>query len=133
MEWFESTQIAAYYLWEHSIYDNALDLWYCAEDIASHFEQANILDAVALNNIKEQGKGSDAYIWFVRHVAYRLYIYTNNDEALTNWFMAESLLESEEWLKNIFNMASILKNDNGECLSQVRSDAVRFFYEGQTF
>ena len=61
--WFEHTKLVAYYLWEHSGCENALNLWYASEDIASFFEQANILDTGMVDSIKKLGLGSEGYVW----------------------------------------------------------------------
>ena len=126
-DWYGNTQIAAYYIWEHSGNENALDLWYAAGDIASYFEQANILEAVTVEGIKDLGLHSDGYIWFVRNLAFRLHIFTGNEHKLTNWFLAEKLLDTREWIDSITNMASILRAGTG--LNQLRSEKLRQFYE----
>jgi len=126
--WFECTKIVAYYLWEHTGYDNALDLWYAAEDIACFFEQANILDNEMVDSIVRLGTTSGGYIWFVRHIAYRLYLYTQNPDELTNWFLAERLISIPPWIEMLVDMATILSTDADSTMGQLRSDTVRSVY-----
>jgi len=131
-DWFENTKLVAYYLWENTAYDNALALWYAAEDIASFFEQANILDLEMVESIKRLGLASEGYVWFIRNIAFRLHVYTQNQSELTNWFLVERLLNVPEWTTSLTNMASILRTDTAGTVSQIRSDAIRIFYGKQT-
>ena len=130
--WFESTKIAAYYLWEHTGYENALDLWYAAEDIACFFEQANILDTEMIDGIMGLGTASGGYIWFVRNIAYRLHLYTQIPDEFSNWFLAERLLAIPPWIENLTDMAIILRTDANNTMGQLRSDIVRSVYVKQT-
>jgi len=129
-ELFECTKMAAYFLWEHTGCDNALSLWYCAEDIACYLEQNSIFSYENVNDIIELGYENAAYIYFVRHIAFRIYIYTNCDDALTNWFAAERLLDIDEWIKSITTMAVIYRKEqaNHTVMDEVRSENVRTFY-----
>lgn len=133
MNWFESTKLASYHLWEYTNHDNALDLWYCAEDISCYLEQANILDEGMMHSIQHLGVGSEGYIWFVRHIAYRLYLYSRNHDDLANWYTAEKLIEDLSWVKSITEMASMLRKDRHHAMEQLRSDQVKNFYKTQTF
>jgi hypothetical protein len=126
---FENTKVAAYYLWDHTRCESALDLWYCAEDIACYFEQMGIRDSANVGSIKKLGVHDLGYIQFVRHVAYRIYIYTNQPDAETNWFAAERLLGVPEWVDSIIQMADALRNQH---TGNVRSENVRAYYNGQT-
>ena len=128
-EWFERTKVVAYYLWECSDADDALSLWYAAEDIASFFEQSNILDVRMVDGIKQMGHGSEGYVWFVRHIAYRMYIHTNNPNDLDNWFLSERVLEISDWIENVIAMAEMLSRDSENAAQHVRSDSIRSFYE----
>jgi hypothetical protein len=130
--WFESTKIVAYFLWEHSGYDNALDLWYAAEDIACFFEQANILDTEMVDSIVGLGIASGGYIWFVRHIAYRLHLYTQTTDELINWFLAERLIAIPAWIESLTDMAALLRTDADDAVGQLRSDIVRSVYTKQT-
>ena len=127
---FECTKLAAYYLWEQTDCDQALHLWYCAEDIACFFEQSDILNLEALNIIINQETKEDSYIWFVRHIAFRLYVFTNIKDEFINWYAAERLLKSHGWIENALNMAMIMRfnKDKGIAMDGVRSDNVRAFY-----
>ena len=131
--WFEHTKITAYYLWECSGDGDALKLWYAAEDIASFFEQSKILDAQIVDGIKRMGSGSEGYIWFVRNLAYRVYLHTQNPNELDNWFLTERMLEIPAWLESITAMAAMLNKGDEDDMKHVRSDTVRSFYEEQTF
>ena len=131
--WFECTKTVAYYLWEYTEYENALDLWYTAEDIACFFEQGNILDVRMVENIKELDVDNEAYIWFIRNIAYRLHLYTNNPNELGNWFLVERLVSNPYWVQNLTDMAAMLSKDAVNTVGQVHSDIVRSFYRGQTF
>lgn len=131
-DWFECTKIAAYYLWEYSGCDKALNLWYAAEDIACFFEQANILDSGMVDSIRGLGLGSEGYIWFVRNVSYRLYVYTGNGHELTNWYLVEQLINTPAWVENVSAMAAMLRSNHENIIKQLRLDAVRYFYEKQT-
>ena len=126
--WFEYAKMTAYYLWEHTGCEDALDLWYAAEDIASFFEQANILDAKMVEGIVKLGPGSEGYIWFVRNIAFRLHVYAKNSDDLANWYLVEKLLNTPAWVQSIVAMAFMLSADDIEAISQVRSDPVRSFY-----
>ena len=127
-DWFESTKIVAYYLWEYSGHDNALSLWYASEDIACFFEHANILDNGMVDSIKKLGTGSEGYVWFVRNIAYRLHVYTKNPNALYNWRLAEQLLNTPVWVQSTTAMAVMLNTDPDNTINQVHSDLVRSFY-----
>jgi hypothetical protein len=70
-----------------------------------------------------------AYIAFVRHVAFRIYLYTNRPEAETNWFAAERLLGASEWLDAITAMAKSLHNQQTDT---VRSENIRAYYSEQS-
>ncbi|MCL2399417.1 MAG: hypothetical protein FWC91_06715 [Defluviitaleaceae bacterium] len=132
-DWFECTKIVAYYLWENTKCDNALSLWHCAEDIASFFVHANITEAKMINSIQGLGVGSEGYAWFVRNIAYRLHLYTHNTDELNNWFLAEELLASVDWVQSLTAMASMLRAADESAIRQVRSDTIRNLYGSQTF
>jgi len=128
---FEHTKRAAYFLWEYTHVDNTLQLWYCAEDIACFLEQADILNESRLEAILALDVYDLGYIQFVRHIAYRIYIYTNNSDALFNWFTAERLLGNGEWREAVLFMAytySTAKNMTGG-LSCIHSVHIKSFYE----
>ena len=133
MDWFEYTKLAAYHLWEHTGCGSALELWHAAEDIASFFEQANILDEEMVAGIKSLGCGSEGYVWFVRNIAFRLHLYTGSHDDLANWFLVEHLIGNAAWVQNITAMADMLHTDASRAMGQVRSDMVRNFYSEQTF
>jgi hypothetical protein len=127
-ELFDHTKLAAYYLWEYTGSENALNLWYCAEDIACFLDQSNVLESGLADGILKQGVYSEMYIWFVRHIAFRLYIYTNNPDDKHNWYTAEHLLNDAAWVENITMMANILREGRGGMALGIRSDEVRAYY-----
>lgn len=131
-DWFGRTQLAAYSLWEYSACENALSMWCAAEDIACFFEQANVFGLDRVEEIRELGFENEVYIWFVRNIAFRLYIYTGNDHELTNWFLAEELIRDQGWVANLSAMAYMLHTDATEAMGQLRSETIRNFYRNQT-
>ena len=131
---FDSTKLAAYFLWEHTGCENALDLWLCVEDMACFFEQTDILGAPQIETILKLGKYDPGYVHFVEHVAYRIYEYTCNTDEWHNWFAAERLLSNIEWVRAITSMAAIYRNEkkNQSVMNDVRSENVRAYYDEQT-
>lgn len=124
---FETTKIASYFLWEYTQAENALALWTCAEDIANYLEVAGIFNPKQIGEIISKGVYSVEYIAFVRHIAYRIYVYTGRDHAESNWFAAERLIKNDEWCAAVTNIA-VIYNDNKsnfESLSGVRSEQVK--------
>ena len=81
----------------------------CSEEIASFFEMADVLSKEKVDGFLKLGKQSDAYVWFLRHLSYRLYLTTNNFDAQANWFCAEELLEESEWIKSTIELALELR------------------------
>jgi len=131
MELFNSTKLAAYFLWETTKHDNALSLWYCAEDIASFLERYEIKSEDEILSIVRQGVTDPGYIHFVRHIAFRIFVYTNRDDADANWYAAETLIANIEWRRASVDVARIYgesEKGSGE-LSGVKSDAIREYYQ----
>jgi hypothetical protein len=130
---FENTKLAAYFLWERTSSDNTLSLWNCVEDIACCLEQNGLLAPEKIVDILNLGKYDLKYIQFVRHIAYRIYIYTNRDDKLANWYCAESLLDNGELRSAVCKMAAIYSQEkhtaNG--LSELRSGQVKNYYDSQ--
>jgi len=124
---FDNTKIASYFFWEYTQADNALALWVCAEDTANYMEVAGIFEPAQIDGIIKKGVYSVEYIAFVRHIAYRLYVYTGNDEADTNWFNAEKLIRNDEWCAAVTKIATVYyeNKSNFESLQGVRSERVR--------
>ena len=124
---FDNTKLASYFLWEYTKGENALSLWVCAEDIAHYLETTGIFSSGQIDYIKNKGIYSYEYIGFVRHIAYRIYIYTNNCDAEYNWFSAEKLLCNGEWCAAVTQIAKIFyeNQSNFDLLQGVRSDVVR--------
>lgn len=132
---FDNTKLAAYYLWERTGCENALNLWYCAEDMACYLEQYNILDDRRVESILRLGVNDPAYIQFLRHLSYRIYVYTGKADDWDNWFTTEQLLADSEWVRSLTEMASIYRREkaNHSVMSEVRSENIRAYYDEQTF
>ena len=127
----ENTKLASYFLWEYTRGDDTLQLWYCAEDIACFLEQSDIICAKRLESILTLDVYDLGYIQFVRHIAFRIYIYTGNDDALFNWFTAEHLLGNGEWRSAVLYMASTYNRQKTVAggLSCIHSGRIKNFYE----
>ena len=128
---FENTKITAYFLWECTNCPNALSLWYCAEDVAAYFEKMNYLHPSLIREIMNEQPHNVRRISFIRHIAFRIYVYTQNENKLDNWFSAESLLGNDEWIMAICAIAKIY-HDNKENFSRltgIRSEQVRQYYQ----
>lgn len=130
-ELFENTKLAAYYLWEYTGCDNALSLWYCAEDLAAYFERKNYLTHMDLSDILQESVYDMRRVSFIRHIAYRIFVYASNNDKLANWYSAERLTENKEWLAAVCKIASIYheyKRDFTK-LTGVRSEQVKQYYK----
>jgi hypothetical protein len=108
---FEYTKLASYFLWEYTHYDNALKLWYCAQDMAACMKRAGIASHADIDAIKNKGMRDAAYVSFVRHIAYRIYIYSKNDDAVANWYNAEKLLTNYEWCAAMAGITAVSGRD----------------------
>ena len=128
-----STQVVSYFLWEYTMHDNALDLWYCAEDIAFYAEQFDMTQDNVLHQIKYTGKYDYGYVEFIRNISYRIYVYTRCKDSQTNWFLAEDLIENKEWVNELANMSAIYRkirqNQLDACI--IRSDKIRNYYRNE--
>lgn len=126
----EKTKIAAYFLWEETKHDHPLNHWYCAEDIACFLEESLVFDAATIEGIVRRGVYDISYIQFIRHIAYRIYVYTNQTDADTNWFAAERLVANAEWCAAVTDMSKTynMEKDSSDFLRSIRSDKVRSFY-----
>ena len=122
----KNTKVAAYFIWERTSSDNAMALWCCAEDIASFFERRGLLDAGSVAEITGLDKLDPEYVAFVRHVAFRLFIYTNRTDELTNWYDAEGLLNNAEWVAAV--AAAACEYARGSDGRGIRNEAIREYY-----
>ena len=127
---FANTKVAAYFLWEYTNNENAMSLWYCAEDFGYHLETHHILTIEDLQNILKKGHDDFEYIYLVRNLAFRIYIYTNQEDSLTNWFTAEHLLSNEEWCSAMVNLANSYRQNKGNLsnLNSIRLEKIRQYY-----
>jgi len=128
---FDSTKVTAYFLWEYTQCDNALGLWTCAEDIANYMEFAGIFSPEKIKEITDNGLFSFEYIGFLRHIAFRIHVYSRQEDAETNWFAAERLINNYEWCVSVTQIAQIYNDNkhNFKALSGVRSEQVRQNYQ----
>ena len=120
---FENTKKAAYYVWEYSKSDNALASWYCTEDIAYFIYKHKIFSVEEIRKIVTLNKNDMGYIAFTRHIAYRIYIYTKNEDALKNWYAAEGLIKDYAWQEAIILVVHGYRND--KAYQKVRSEYIR--------
>jgi hypothetical protein len=128
---FECTKITAYFLWEYTGCSNALALWYCAEDLGAHFERKGYNQLADIIDILKEDVHNLRRIAFVRHIAFRIYVYTGNHDKLANWYTAEKLLHNSEWLEAVLAIASIYHENRGNFsnLMGVRSEHVKRYYK----
>jgi hypothetical protein len=128
---FENTKLAAYFLWERTACENTLNLWNCAEDIACYLEQNEILSSERIVDFLKYGRFDIRYIQFVRHISFRIYLYTGREDSLANWFAAESLLENGEWRSAIAAMALICNEGKNTIngLNELHSGQIKSFYD----
>jgi hypothetical protein len=101
----ERTKLAAYYLFQYTGYENTLALWYCAEDIASFFARCGLLTDESVARVISSDRDGREYKSFVRHISYRLHLYTGILDDVYNWHTAEHLLASREWRGAIIFLA----------------------------
>jgi hypothetical protein len=108
-----------------------LDLWYCAEDIACFLEQSDILTIWHLETILSLDVNDLGYIQFMRHISYRIHVYTKNNNSVFNWLTAEGLLRNKEWRQALIGMASYFNKHKKMAggLSCVHSEQVKKIYE----
>ncbi len=114
---YNSTKMAAYFLWEYSKHESALSLWYCAEDIAFYLEEKDYLSLEEVDKILSLQRNDMRYVRFIRNLAYRIFIFTQNPDHIRNWFVAENLTFNKEWLLAIVHMASayrMIREGKGE-------------------
>jgi len=105
-EMIEKTKLAAFYLWEYSGYENTMALWYCAEDIASFFERCQMYTDESVLAITRLNHSEREYRSFIRHIAYRLHLYTGIQDDGFNWQVSERLVDNREWREAIVFLAS---------------------------
>ena len=103
-------EVASYFLWEYSKCNDALSMWYCAEDIARYFKMNDIFSIEVLSKIIKKGIYNLDYINFVRNVAFRIYVFTNNSDDIFNWMIAEKLINNMEWCASITRAAYMYKS-----------------------
>lgn len=128
---FDNTKVAAYFLWEYTNCENALSLWYCAEDLASYFERKNYLSPGDVSDILQESVYDMRRVAFVRHIAFRIFVYTGKIDKLNNWYVAERLLANQEWLDSICKIAKIYHDNKRDFskLTGVRSEQVKQYYK----
>ena len=128
---FDATNKAAYFLWDTTKHGNALEVWYCAEDIGSFFERSNILTLNDLNNITDLPHSDGRYVNFIRNIAFRIFLFTDCDDHIVNWYATETLLHNGEWVTKILEMATIFRNHktDSDFMSKIKSSSVKQYYD----
>ena len=130
VELFDNTKLAAYFVWEVTGCANALALWYCAEDTAGLLERMGVRTAAQIDAIVRLGQADPGYVSFLRHIAFRLYIYTGCADAAANWYAAERLAANTEWRRAMAAMAGLLhaSRETGVAIPGIKLEAVRAYY-----
>lgn len=127
----KSTEVASYFLWEYTKHPSALNLWYCAEDIGFFLEKKEIVDSDVILGFVRRPKDDPTYIAFIRQIAYRIFIFTNDQDHLKNWYVSERLASNGEWIAAISKVAkfySLLREGNTEMADSIRSDRIKRQY-----
>ncbi|MDR1705881.1 MAG: hypothetical protein LBS19_14530 [Clostridiales bacterium] len=106
----ESTKLAAFFLWEYSGHQNTLALWYCTEDIASFLDRSGAHCEDKMLEILRLNCNDREYRAFMRHLAYRIHVYTGVADDGFNWYAAERLLRNGEWRQAICRLACGLRS-----------------------
>jgi hypothetical protein len=123
--------MAAFYLWEYTGCGNMLALWYCAEDIASFFERCQYFNDSVLQDVLSLNHMEREYKAFIRHIAYRLHLYTDVRDDRYNWYVAEKLVGNREWREAIIFLAAgmhALREGHPPKDFQLHSPAVKDYY-----
>jgi hypothetical protein len=105
----ESTKLASFFLWEYSGHQNTLALWYCTEDIASFLDRGELYREERLQEVLRLNRNDREYRAFIRHLAYRVHLYTGIMDDGFNWYTAENLLRNGEWRSAICSLAAGLR------------------------
>lgn len=125
----EKTKLAAFYIWEQTKCPDTLALWYCAEDIASFFERCHIYGKEDLDGLLSINKNDREYKTFLRHISYRLHLYTGIQDDCYNWYATERLLENNDWREAIIFLAGSMKSlRDGESDFSIKSPSVKSYY-----
>ncbi len=129
----ESIKNAAYFQWEQTQFPLALSQWYCAEDIACFLEEMGILCEDDIISVLSNDKVDLGYVEFVRHIAFRFYVYSGENQQETNWYDAEKILHNSEWRKSITAVASIFRRDcdTPNLLHSIRLEKVKAHYKNK--
>ncbi len=127
---FDATRICAYFLWEYTQFDSAMSHWFCVEDIACFFEERGIFDLVALDYYIDRNKHDVVYINFIRNLAYRIFVFTGNNDSFKNWMIAERLVNNMEWNESITGIAKTfnLRKSQSEFVQGLRLTKVKDYY-----
>ena len=108
---FNKTAELAHILQEEARPENAASswAWYCAEDMARFFAQMRMQSPEEIEAIARLDKADPAYIHFLRHIAFRLYVFTGRDDELANWFDAEHLVVRADWQWAVLRLARVYR------------------------
>lgn len=129
---YDASKVASYFIWDITRHACALDHWYCAEDIACYFEVLGIRNLDDALSFLKKDKDDVEYVDFLRNISYRIFLYTRNDDSLFNWYAAEKLTHTTEWLiavskiAEIFHRLRFVNNADGEI--GIQSELIRRFY-----
>ncbi|MCL2703646.1 MAG: hypothetical protein FWE91_08585 [Defluviitaleaceae bacterium] len=131
-EMIERTKLASFYLWEYTGHENTLALWYCSEDIASFFERCQMYTEQSVLDIFHLNRNTREYRAFIRHIAYRLHLYTGIGDDGFNWNIAERLLDNRDWRDAIIFLAcgfhELREGHAPESGYQLQSPAIKEYY-----
>lgn len=104
---FDATKLIAYFLWEYTGNKNTIMMWRCAESICQYVKNQGLCSHNKLQEIIRLPRQNDIYKNFVRGIAYRIFLFTENSNEKTNWFCAEKIIFNMECLLAIIKVSSI--------------------------
>ena len=128
----EHLKLAAFYLWQYTGYSNTQALWYCAEDIASFFERCQYTTEESVQKVMNLNRADRDYRAFIRHISYRLHLYTGIIDDSFNWQVTEKLLDNVEWRESIIALAAGLstmrRGESPQDDYQLQSPVIKEYY-----
>ncbi len=105
-EVFGATKLIAYFLWEYTGNENTIMMWRCAESIYHFIKNQDFHTHDEIKNIIYLPRQSAEYKNFVRNIAYRIFLFTRNNDAKANWFCAEKIIFNTECLSAMTKISS---------------------------
>ncbi|MDR2938976.1 MAG: hypothetical protein LBV08_01505, partial [Clostridiales bacterium] len=99
-------------------------------DIGCYFERYDITSILEFEKLSNLQEIDVEYINLIRNIAFRVYIYTNTKDMMTNWLVAENLAKNYEWVEAITIAANFYKKTkmNNNFIDNVRSETVKKYY-----